>query len=110
MININYIKHKSGLHFNRAQIYLKKFYNCNTVIDINIDEHTRLQNNIEKRKIDYLFWYNAFECNFYNFYNYGDLEAYSIWQLSKQIATEMDRRIIDTLSANANKLLTMDKF
>ena len=110
MVNINYIKHKSGLHFNRAQIYLKKFYNCNTVIDINIDEHTRLQNNIEKRKIDCLFWYDAFNCNYYISGGFGDLEAYSIWQLSKQIATEMDRRIIDTLSVNANKLLTMDKF
>jgi hypothetical protein len=110
MVNINYIKHKSGLLFNKNKIYRKEFFNYNAFLFVNNIKYTRMQDEKEKLRIDYLFWYDAFNCNYYISGGFGDIEDAMIWQMSRQIATEMDRRIIDTLSANVNKLLTMDKF
>ena len=110
MININYIKNKSELLFNKNKIYRKEFFNYNAFLFVNNIKHTRMQDEKEKLRIDYLFWYDAFNCNYYISGGFGDIEDAMIWQMSRQIAAEIDWQCINLISVDVDKFLTMGKF
>jgi len=102
VIKINYIKNKSELLFNKNKIYRKEFFNYNAFLFVNNIKYTRMQDEKEKLRIDYLFWYDAFNCNY-------DTEEMLIWAASRSMQAKMDRECLNVLLADVNKLLTMGK-